>query len=148
MANTEGIRHRKPELTEDDGQNEPPKQMKRKMKKQGMMLPPPRPWTGALAPNNKLQKAQKLLEGKIIGPESLAYNKGRIYTGTYDGKVVEIKNDKDIKVIAQLGTPPCGTREDEIKCGRPLGIKFIGDKLYMIDAYYGLFEIDHKGRVE
>ncbi|XP_041469519.1 adipocyte plasma membrane-associated protein-like [Lytechinus variegatus] len=183
MANTEGIRHRKPELIEDDGQNEPPKQRKRKLKKQGMMtrccnlfsgvfkitfvivlaltilitlksspaepeafeLPPPRPWTGALAPNNKLQKAQKLLEGKIIGPESLAYNKGRIYTGTYDGKVVEIKNDKDIKVIAQLGTPPCGTREDEMKCGRPLGIKFIGDKLYMIDAYYGLFEIDHKG---
>ena len=33
---------------------------------------------------------------------------GRIYTGTHDGKVVEITNEKEIKVIAQLGTPPCG----------------------------------------
>lgn len=183
MANAEGIRHRKPEATEDDRQSVPPKQGKRNLKEQGMVtkccslcftlfkisllivlaltilitlktspvepeafeLPPPRPWTGALAPNNKLQKAQKLLEGRIIGPESLAYKNGRIYTGTYDGKVVEISNEKDIKVIAQLGTPPCGTREDEMKCGRPLGIRFIDDKLYMMDAYYGLFEVDVKG---
>ncbi|XP_071511647.1 adipocyte plasma membrane-associated protein-like [Diadema antillarum] len=109
---------------------------------EGFSLPPPRPFTGPLAVNNKLQQAKKLLDGKVIGPESLAYRDGYIYTGTYDGKVIRIKNEKDIEVLAKLGTPPCGTRERETKCGRPLGIKFIDDKLYMMDAYFGLFEID------
>lgn len=108
-------------------------------------LPPPRPWTGPLAPNNKLQQAQKILEGKVIGPESLAYRNGRIYTGTYEGKVIEISNERDIKVVAELGTPPCGTREDEMRCGRPLGVRFVGDKLMVMDSYFGLYEVDLTG---
>lgn len=32
--------------------------------------------------------------------------------------------------------------EDEKKCGRPLGVKWRGGKLYILDAYHGLFELD------
>lgn len=34
------------------------------------------------------------------------------------------------------------TLEDEIECGRPLGVKWHSGKLYILDAYHGLFELD------
>ncbi|CAM9476153.1 unnamed protein product [Scytosiphon promiscuus] len=34
------------------------------------------------------------------------------------------------------------TVEDEKKCGRPLGVKIRAGKLYILDAYHGLFELD------
>ena len=39
-------------------------------------LPPPPAFEGPLAPNTLLQQGKKILEDKIIGPESLAYYKG------------------------------------------------------------------------
>lgn len=32
--------------------------------------------------------------------------------------------------------------DDEKKCGRPLGVKWRQGKLYILDAYHGLFELD------
>lgn len=34
------------------------------------------------------------------------------------------------------------TLDDEKECGRPLGVKWRGGKLYILDAYHGLFELD------
>lgn len=34
------------------------------------------------------------------------------------------------------------TPEDERECGRPLGVKWRRGKLYILDAYHGLFELD------
>ncbi|CAN0332173.1 unnamed protein product [Pylaiella littoralis] len=34
------------------------------------------------------------------------------------------------------------TLEDEKECGRPLGVKWRDGKLYVLDAYHGLFELD------
>lgn len=109
-------------------------------------FPTPRPLTGPLAPNNALQKAKRLFEGKIVGPESLVLLGGKIYTGTYDGEIVEITNDKKMKVIAKFGHEPCGAPEYEHECGRPLGIRVSEHgTLYIMDAYLGLYEVNVTG---
>eukprot|EP00057_Strongylocentrotus_purpuratus_P014632 XP_011669106.1 PREDICTED: adipocyte plasma membrane-associated protein [Strongylocentrotus purpuratus] len=111
-------------------------------------LPPPRPWTGPLAENNKLQQGKRLVENKVFGPESLALKNGRLYTGTVDGKVVEISNEKDVKVVARLGGSTCGdTMGEEERCGRPLAVRFIDEKLYVMDAFFGLYQLDITGGI-
>lgn len=109
-------------------------------------FPTARPLEGALAPNRILQNAKRLFEGELIGPESLVRLDGKIYTGTYDGKVVRIDDDKLMTTIARLGKEPCGPPEYEHTCGRPLGIH-VSDygTLYVIDAYLGLFEVNVTG---
>lgn len=34
------------------------------------------------------------------------------------------------------------TLQDERECGRPLGVRWRAGKLYILDAYHGLFELD------
>lgn len=102
---------------------------------------PPR-LTGALEPNLKLRQSERLYEGQIVGPESLANIGDVFFTGTADGQIVKIE-DGNIHTIARLGQPPCGTRENEPNCGRPLGLR-VGPNgtLFVADAYQGLFEVN------
>ncbi|XP_034966954.2 adipocyte plasma membrane-associated protein isoform X3 [Zootoca vivipara] len=98
--------------------------------------------TGALEPNFKLRQAERLFENQLVGPESIANIGDVLFTGTADGKILKIENG-EIHTLARLGHGPCGTREDERTCGRPLGIR-VGPEntLFVADAYYGLFEIN------
>ncbi|XP_048392337.1 adipocyte plasma membrane-associated protein isoform X1 [Stegostoma tigrinum] len=98
--------------------------------------------TGPLEPNLKLRQAERLFEGKLIGPESIAHLGEVIFTGTADGQILKI-SDGQIHTLARIGKLPCGTREDEPTCGRPLGIR-VGRNgtLFVADAYYGLFEVN------
>ncbi|NXC44257.1 APMAP protein, partial [Penelope pileata] len=98
--------------------------------------------TGVLEPNNKLQKAERLWENQLVGPESIANIGDVLYTGTADGKILKIE-DGEIQTVARIGHGPCGTREDEPTCGRPLGIR-VGpnNTLFVADAYYGLCEVN------
>nr|XP_028580846.1 adipocyte plasma membrane-associated protein [Podarcis muralis] len=98
--------------------------------------------TGALEPNFKLRQAERLFENQLVGPESIANIGDVLFTGTADGKILKIENG-EIHTLARLGHGPCGTREDETTCGRPLGIR-VGPEntLFVADAYYGLFEIN------
>ena len=112
-------------------------------------------------------KSELLLNGKLIGPESLADNNGFIYTGLSDGRVVEL-NKKTLKIrdVAKFGVGPiCGTllfhlfisrlivfifiifsissKEEPSECGRVLGVRFHRDGLlYALDFYNGLFRIN------
>uniref|UniRef100_A0A9R1SRU4 Adipocyte plasma membrane-associated protein n=2 Tax=Cyprinus carpio TaxID=7962 RepID=A0A9R1SRU4_CYPCA len=98
--------------------------------------------TGCYEPNLKLRQAERLFEDLLIGPESLANIGDVLYTGTADGKIVKIEG-RNIHVLATLGKPPCGSREHEHTCGRPLGIR-VGPNgtLLVADAYLGLFEVN------
>lgn len=98
--------------------------------------------TGCYEPNLKLRQAERLFEEQLIGPESLANIGDVLYTGTADGKIVKIEGG-NIHVLATLGKPPCGSREYEHTCGRPLGIR-VGPNgtLFVADAYLGLFEVN------
>lgn len=104
--------------------------------------PEPPEMTGALAPNTHLQKAMRLYENELVGPESILVDGDYLYTGTADGKVLVIYKG-EIRVLAELGRKPCGRFEDEPTCGRPLGMRL--DKagyLIVCDGYLGLFKIN------
>ncbi|XP_038660812.1 adipocyte plasma membrane-associated protein [Scyliorhinus canicula] len=98
--------------------------------------------TGPLEPNLKLREAEHLFEDQLLGPESIAHLGEVIFTGTADGKILKI-SDGQVHTLARIGKLPCGTRDDEPTCGRPLGIR-VGPNgtLFVTDAYYGLFEIN------
>ncbi|CAN8031800.1 unnamed protein product [Ixodes persulcatus] len=96
---------------------------------------------GPLAPNNKLDAVEFLFKNKLRGPESLAVYKGSIYTGTEGGEIYKITGDK-VTLVAKLGRKCEGLWEEEV-CGRPLGMRFDKEgKLYVVDAYYGLYMVN------
>ncbi|XP_043913682.1 adipocyte plasma membrane-associated protein isoform X2 [Protopterus annectens] len=98
--------------------------------------------TGALEVNLKLRQAERLFEGELVGPESIVNIGDVLYTGTADGLILKIQDGK-IHNLTRIGKPPCGTREDEPTCGRPLGIRVSPNgTLLVADAYYGLYEVN------
>ncbi|MEE6474790.1 hypothetical protein FKM82_010498 [Ascaphus truei] len=98
--------------------------------------------TGVLEVNLKLRKAERLYEGQLVGPESIANIGDVLFTGTADGQILKLE-DGNIHTVARLGKSPCGTRENEPNCGRPLGIR-VGPNgtLFIADAYQGIFEVN------
>lgn len=100
---------------------------------------------GALQRNTLLQKAKKLFEGQILGPESITADKnGVLYTGAQDGRILAF-NSTHLWTITRTGkdVPGCGSFELEPVCGRPKGLKFNknGD-LLVLDAYFGLLKVN------
>ncbi|XP_029376555.1 adipocyte plasma membrane-associated protein isoform X2 [Echeneis naucrates] len=97
---------------------------------------------GCWEPNLKLREAQRLFEDQISGPESIANIGDILFSGTADGKIVKIVGRR-IHTVTRLGKLPCGSREEESSCGRPLGIR-VGPNgtLFVADAYLGLFEVN------
>ncbi|XP_005754311.1 adipocyte plasma membrane-associated protein isoform X4 [Pundamilia nyererei] len=93
-------------------------------------------------PNLKLREAQRLFEDQLVGPESIANIGDVLFSGTADGKIVKLVGRR-IHMVTRLGKLPCGSREDEPNCGRPLGIR-VGPNgtLFVADAYLGLFEVN------
>ncbi|XP_037543223.1 adipocyte plasma membrane-associated protein [Nematolebias whitei] len=97
---------------------------------------------GCWEPNLKLREAQRLFEDQLIGPESITNIGDVLFTGTADGKILKLIGQK-IVTVARLGSPPCGSSDDEPTCGRPLGMR-VGPNgtLFVADAYLGLFEVN------
>lgn len=110
------------------------------MKFEPISVKPPLPLKGPLALNNKLNNAERLFENEIKGPEGLAMYKNELYTTLHNGYVVKLVNDKLVPVV-KFGQD-CDHEWEESKCGRPLGMKFFNDSLYVCDAYYGVFKVD------
>ena len=92
---------------------------------------------GVLTPNDLLQTAELLALGEIRGPEEVAVDdRGRIYSGTADGKVMRLLADGKLETFADTK-------------GRPLGMKFDRKgNLIVCDASMGLLSIDPRGRIE
>lgn len=66
----------------------------------------PKPLEGILELNNYLENPEKLLEGRVFGPEHLLARDGAIYTAMHNGEVVKIVGD-DIKVLGKFGKLCC-----------------------------------------
>uniref|UniRef100_A0A1I7YK21 Str_synth domain-containing protein n=1 Tax=Steinernema glaseri TaxID=37863 RepID=A0A1I7YK21_9BILA len=97
---------------------------------------------GGLFPNDRLKDSELLLKGKIFGPESILVEGNTLYTGTHDGKIVEITDGKIIKEFV-LG-PKCNMETLE-NCFRPLGIRRLNAKeLIVADSFQGLYTVDMK----
>lgn len=97
---------------------------------------PSMPLQNRLAPNDALQKAHRLADGKVLGPEDVDMDSaGRIYSGTQDGKIIRLDANGEPTVFAETG-------------GRPLGLHFDGNgNLIVADAWKGLLSIDPQGVV-
>lgn len=98
------------------------------------------PLEGKLAPNNKLASSEKLVQGKVIGPEHILFHNGEIYTGVLGQGVVKVVGDK-VEPVVNFGKP-CKLPEEEPICGRVLGV--VSDtkdsnSLLIADAYHGIF---------
>ncbi|KAK0411987.1 hypothetical protein QR680_005968 [Steinernema hermaphroditum] len=101
---------------------------------------PIRELKGDLSPNNRLQESELLLKGKIIGPESIVVEGDKLYTGTHDGKIVEV-TDGEISKEFILG-PKCNPATLE-NCFRPLGIRRLNAREFIVaDAFQGLYTVD------
>jgi sugar lactone lactonase YvrE len=92
---------------------------------------------GPLMPNEKLQEAELIAQGKIVGPEDLAFDANeRMYTGLEDGRIVRIDGPSIETVLKNTG-------------GRPLGIQFDAKgNLIVCDAWKGLLCIAPNGKVD
>ena len=101
-------------------------------------IPPDAPeLTGVLYPNNLLQEAELLAQGKIHGPEEIAVDsRGHVYGGIEDGKIIRVLPDGSLETFAETG-------------GRPLGMKFDeNENLIVCVAYKGLLSIDPQGEIK
>lgn len=83
------------------------------------------------APNQLLDAAELLGEGKIDGPEDVDVDsQGRVYGGTADGNIVRVLKDGSVETVATTG-------------GRPLGLHWDANgRLIICDAFKGLFSLD------
>ncbi|KAK8750353.1 hypothetical protein OTU49_014787 [Cherax quadricarinatus] len=103
------------------------------------------PLEGPLAKNNKLDAADRIMDGKIVGPESIASrDPEEIFVSLHGGKILRIWGPKfdHFKIVASIG-PGCDGPWQEKVCGRPLGLRFAPDgRLLVADSYLGLFVVD------
>ncbi|KAH0555489.1 adipocyte plasma membrane-associated protein-like [Cotesia glomerata] len=93
--------------------------------------------------NENLNKAEKLYQGKVRGPESFDSYDGILYFTTADGAVHKIIGDELKEVVKFKET--CKNKLEEDLCSHPLGLKF--DKkgtLYVVDTSYGIYKVDVK----
>ena len=91
----------------------------------------------AYRPNRALQSARRFAEGRVKGPEDVAFDtQARLYTGTADGKIVRVSLlNEAVEDFAATG-------------GRPLGLRFDPrGRLIVCDARKGLLAVDSEGRV-
>lgn len=97
---------------------------------------------GPLALNKYLDQGERLLEGRLAGPEHILVIGKDIYTGLTNGEVVRI-NGNHITHVAKFGQP-CEGAYEEHKCGRPLGMVHDAARnhLIVVDTYYGIWEIN------
>ncbi|KAH8311231.1 hypothetical protein KR044_005060 [Drosophila immigrans] len=103
---------------------------------------PPKELKGALEPNFHLEGAERLLEGRIYGPENLIVRNNEIYTGLHGGEIIKLTSNH-VTHVAKFGQA-CAENFEEARCGRPLGMAFDtqGNNLIVADAYYGLWQVD------
>lgn len=91
--------------------------------------------------------AERVLEGKIHGPEVFRIVNGELYTGLATGEVVKVTASGVVNLVTKIGES-CAGYWEEAKCGRPLSIQYCEKekKLYVLDAYYGIWKMDLNGK--
>ncbi|XP_033164744.1 adipocyte plasma membrane-associated protein [Drosophila mauritiana] len=106
------------------------------------IVTPPKDLKGALESNFHLEGAERLLEGRVYGPECLIARNNGIYTGIHGGEVIKLTSNH-VTHVTKIGQP-CEDIYEESRCGRPLGLAFDtqGNNLIVADAYYGLWQVD------
>jgi sugar lactone lactonase YvrE len=88
--------------------------------------------TGPYAENNFLSEAKLYPLAGGYGPEDTAIGPdGLVYTGLDDGSIIRFSPDNDSTIEKLINTG-----------GRPLGLEFDNNRLYIADAFMGLLYIE------
>ncbi|CAG0914560.1 unnamed protein product [Notodromas monacha] len=99
---------------------------------------------GIYEPNEALKNPNIKLSEILNGPESFAMrdNDPWIYTGIAGGSIIKFHpNTFEYETVAKSQDPGCSGTWDH-RCGRPLGLRFRGDKLLVADANRGLLSVN------
>lgn len=116
---------------------------------------PPKPLPN-LEPNDILHRfGEKLLEGQILGPESLVFKGDDLYTGLMDGRIVRINvKTLDVSEFFRFNKSCQAFKKsyddynpsDEPLCGRPLGMRLDKNGDFLVaESYSGLYKISSDG---
>nr|CAB3226772.1 adipocyte plasma membrane-associated protein-like [Phallusia mammillata] len=103
-----------------------------------------------IAPVIEFERNTKLTDGEInknfVGPESIEEDiKGNLYTGLSDGRIVRIEPSGDGRIGFGKSTTIAELKlQGKRNHGRPLGVRLLGDTLYVVDAYSGLYKLNVK----
>ncbi|VEL22316.1 unnamed protein product [Protopolystoma xenopodis] len=95
---------------------------------------------GPLKVNNKLTNSQKLFNGRLRGPESIAYFEGSFYAGQLNGFIIKWNESGLFNFSRLVGGHALSDNLESINtCGRPLGLRIDKDRrrLIVADAYLG-----------
>ncbi|KRX93015.1 Adipocyte plasma membrane-associated protein [Trichinella pseudospiralis] len=108
---------------------------------------PPNMNKGILIKNNILSKSQSFLENELLAAESIVLQGNYLYTGTADGRLIEIVGNKINEVIRLGRKTNCDMAFVDPNCGRPLGIRYLGNRrLLVVDTFLGIFEVDFQNK--
>ncbi|KRZ10188.1 Adipocyte plasma membrane-associated protein [Trichinella zimbabwensis] len=108
---------------------------------------PPNMNKGILKKNNILSKSRSFLENELLAAESIVLQGNYLYTGTADGRLIEIVGNKINEVIRLGRKTNCGMAFVDPNCGRPLGIRYLGNRrLLVVDTFLGIFEVDFQNK--
>jgi hypothetical protein len=58
---------------------------------------------GKLTPNDILDRAELVIEGKFVGPESLAIRGDDVFTGVEGGEIIKVDIKGKWKSVAKIG---------------------------------------------
>ncbi|XP_076803129.1 adipocyte plasma membrane-associated protein-like [Clavelina lepadiformis] len=110
---------------------------------------------GLFSPNNKLSEATRITG--LSGPECiLEDDKGNLYTGLADGRIVQIRPSSkgyigagDIVNVTSGFIKNIPRAMEHVNHGRPLGLRRQGQILYVADANYGIYAVNiRSGKVD
>ncbi len=63
---------------------------------------------GKLTPNDILDRAELVVDGQFIGPESVAVLGNDVYTGCQGGSIIKVDEKGTWKKVAQIDSGDCG----------------------------------------
>ena len=92
-------------------------------------------YSGAFSPNDKLANLERIDLSESPGPEDVTVLNGFIYATSQTGDITKIDPQTGgVDILANTG-------------GVPLGIEAAGNRLYIADAYKGLFALTPDGQL-
>jgi sugar lactone lactonase YvrE len=108
-------------------------------------LPESPKFEGNLKENLLLQNAVYFAKGNVAGPETVLFVNNSMYTGLTNGQLVRVDDNGNAHKIAQIGDQNCDdlhSIHSKYECGRPLGLRYKSNFIYLADAYHGIYKVN------
>ena len=108
-------------------------------------LPESPKFEGNLKENLLLQNAVYFAKDNLVGPETILFLNNTMYTGLTNGQLVRVDENGNVHKIVQIGERECKDLQSihsKKECGRPLGLRYKSNFIYLADGYYGIYKVN------